>query len=129
MTTSTQSNVIRKNPSILSIKVGPLNKSWAVVLLSTVKALCRLTKVSSNPIVKSSVSHSFTLPRIMLFSLNFFESLKSNRRKFFGFFSVYAKRFSLFKQFFISGFRITFPRTIISWFYFRWRSPQVYSTG
>lgn len=125
MTRNTQGNIVENVSSVLAVGIRPLDKSRTFVKFSTIFARGGFAKLSSQPVVESSVTNIFSFPRVMFVTCDFFsQRFLSLLTKFFREIFVNAVRYSSLHNFLVSHFRITFPRAIISWFNLGGRSQK-----
>lgn len=112
MARTTQGNIIRKNSPILSINVSPLNNSRFITFFPTLFALNGFAKISSQPIMQSTIRSSFSFPSVVFysFSVSYFEMFFSCQSRF------YTSLFNLF----VSNFRITSSTTKSTFRNMRW---------
>ena len=106
MTRNTQRNVIRQNSTIFPINICPLDKPWSFVKFSAITTCIRGSKVSSYPIMQSTVTYFLTLPRMM------FGTLEKNLGVFL--FTSKSTFQSSLDKLLISYQRITFTGTKVS---------------
>ena len=124
MTRATQRNKIIKVSSIFAVNIRPLDKSWSLINFATGRALGWVALISANPLMKSNITHPFSLP--------FWVPIIFQKcGKFFIVFGrivvvplSIAKLFSPLRNFGYSYFRITLTRAIVSRFNLRGRPPQ-----
>lgn len=117
MTRNTQSDKVIQVATVLPVDARPLDLATVCTGLPTKLTTWGGTLLAVNPVVKSSIAHVLSLPRVVLRALYF---LGLSLRPFLGAFRAfgYSVRLTVFSKFFVSGFRVTSHVTKRTFSYF-----------